>query len=163
MPERVDDEPALVTVDLVLRRRLQDAAFDGPRHRGVHVLDVDELECRCAGQTTGAVPRNTSTLNNNTTTIGYDLVSPTASVNELNGTQTLSYNDRGLLSQVVDSQAGTFTAGYDPDVSMITKGLPDAPTVTTGYDETGTATTQSTSERGVRRRGTASTSTSRSP
>jgi RHS repeat-associated protein len=95
------------------------------------------------GRITGYVDADT-----NTTTTTYDLLSRTATVNDGKATQTLSYDNRGLLTQVADSQAGTFTAGYDPDGNLISQGLPDTLTVTTSYDETGTATTRSTSTPG---------------
>ncbi|WP_436536647.1 RHS repeat-associated core domain-containing protein [Actinoplanes sp. HUAS TT8] len=85
---------------------------------------------------------------NNTTATTYDLLSRTATVNDGKATQTLSYDNRGQLAQIVDTQAGTFTAGYNADGKLVTKGLPDTLTVTTGYDETGMATTRSTSAPG---------------
>ncbi|MGX6608539.1 hypothetical protein ACWKSP_41470 [Micromonosporaceae bacterium Da 78-11] len=96
------------------------------------------------GRITGYVDADTTT----TTTTTYDVVSRAATVNDGKATQTLSYDNRGLLTQVVDAQAGTFTAGYDADGNMISKGLPDTLTVTTGYDEIGMPTTRSTSAPG---------------
>lgn len=87
-----------------------------------------------------------------TSTTTYDLLSRPASTSDGKGTRTLSYDDgaerRGLLTQVVDSQAGTFTATYDADGNMTAEGLPNTLTVTTGYAETGDPVTQSTSEPG---------------
>ncbi|TQS42778.1 RHS repeat-associated core domain-containing protein [Cryptosporangium phraense] len=87
-----------------------------------------------------------------TATTTYDLLSRPVTTSDGKGTQTLSYDDgaerRGLLTQVVDSQAGTFTASYDADGRMIAEGLPNTLTITTAYDETGDAVTQSTSEPG---------------
>ena len=88
----------------------------------------------------------------NVSTTTYDLLSRPATVGDGKGTQTLSYDDgserRGLLTKVVDSQAGTFTAAYDADGDLTSEGLPNGLTVVTGYDETGTAVTQSTSTAG---------------
>src|SRR5437588_3101003 len=45
VPERIHDEAIPVTVELILRATPQcRAQLDGPRHRGVDVLDIDELE-----------------------------------------------------------------------------------------------------------------------
>ena len=85
---------------------------------------------------------------NTSTTTTYDLLSRPATVNDGKATQTLTYDNRGQLAQVADTQAGTFTASYDADGNITSKGLPDTLSVTTGYNETGTATTRSTSAPG---------------
>ncbi|GIF01560.1 hypothetical protein Ari01nite_90240 [Paractinoplanes rishiriensis] len=85
---------------------------------------------------------------NVTTTTTYDVMSRVATVNDGKATQTRSYNDQGLVSQLTDSQAGTITAAYDPDGLLISKGLPNTLTVSTVYDETGAAVSQSTNTPG---------------
>ncbi|GIF23507.1 RHS repeat-associated protein [Actinoplanes tereljensis] len=97
-----------------------------------------------------ALGRTTSYVDadNNTTTTTYDVDSRVATVNDGKGTQTRGYDDRGLVASVADSQAGSFTAGYDADGNLISTAMPNTLTVTTGRDETGTATTQSTTAPG---------------
>lgn len=85
---------------------------------------------------------------NITTGTTYDVMSRVATVNDGKATQTRSYNDRSLVSQVTDTQAGTITAGYDPDGLLISKGLPNTLTVSTVYDETAAVVSQSTNEPG---------------
>src|SRR5205823_6067028 len=54
VPERIDDEGVPVAVELIFRSALHGRAeFDGPRHHGVDILDVDELEDWAAGQAAG--------------------------------------------------------------------------------------------------------------
>ncbi|GIF10045.1 RHS repeat-associated core domain-containing protein [Actinoplanes teichomyceticus] len=80
-----------------------------------------------------------------TSTTTYDVASRPRAVNDGKGTRTLGYDDaaegRGLVSQLVDSQVGSFTnVGYDADGQLITETRPDGLTVNHFYDETGTPT-----------------------
>jgi len=78
-----------------------------------------------------------------TSTTTYDLLSRPATTNDGKGTQTLTYDTgterRGLLTRVVDSQAGTFDATYDDDGTPATQTLPNGARAFTTTDETGTS------------------------
>jgi RHS repeat-associated protein len=63
-----------------------------------------------------------------------------SSVNDGEGTDTISFNPAGLPTSETDSQAGTFTATYNADGNLATTTYPGGVTATYGYDETGTAT-----------------------
>jgi RHS repeat-associated protein len=68
----------------------------------------------------------------------YDLLGRPVTVNDGKGSQTNTYDAvTGRLKQVVDSQAGTFTATYDADGRVLTKTLPNGLRATYQYDETG--------------------------
>lgn len=57
------------------------------------------------------------------------------------GTQTYSYNETtGLESKLVDSAAGSFTAGYDVEGNLVSERLPDGLTVCFTRNATGEAT-----------------------
>lgn len=79
----------------------------------------------------------------NTSTTTYDLLSRPATTSDGKGSQTLSYDGdkRGVLTKVVDSQAGTFTATYDADGSVDKQVLPNGIEARTETDEAGTAAT----------------------
>lgn len=74
----------------------------------------------------------------NTSTSTYDLLGRAASVFDGKGTQTFTYDTTsGLLIQLTDSAAGTFTASYDADGNLVERGLPNGLTAQTTYDEIG--------------------------
>jgi RHS repeat-associated protein len=85
-----------------------------------------------------------SDADGNTSTTTYDLLSRRASTNDGHGTQTIGYNGngekRGLATQVVDSQAGTFTASYTIAGNLTTESRPDGITVRHYYNENGQPT-----------------------
>lgn len=72
----------------------------------------------------------------------YDLHSRLATTNDGAATRTYTYDqngeNRGLLTQVVDSQGGTFTGTYDADRRLNAEGWPNSIAVTRVYNETGT-------------------------
>ena len=70
----------------------------------------------------------------------YDFLGRPASVEDGKGIQTMKYDSvTGLLVELEDSAAGTFTAGYDADGQLVKRGLPNGLTAETAYDETGAA------------------------
>jgi RHS repeat-associated protein len=70
----------------------------------------------------------------------YDAYGRTASFNDGKGTQTIHYDAvTGLPTEMTDSGAGTFTASYDADGSIVKRGLPDGLTAETTYDPAGKA------------------------
>jgi YD repeat-containing protein len=74
------------------------------------------------------------------TTTTYDLLGRRLVVDDGKGTQTNTYDAvTGRLKQIVDSQAGTFSATYDADGRVLTKTMPDGLRGTYHYDETGNA------------------------
>jgi RHS repeat-associated protein len=73
-----------------------------------------------------------------TSTTSYDNLNRPVTTNDGKGTQTRTYDaNTGLLSQLVDSHAGTFTASYDADGRIVSKGYPNGMTAETTYDEAG--------------------------
>ncbi|HEX5923489.1 MAG TPA: LamG-like jellyroll fold domain-containing protein [Baekduia sp.] len=71
----------------------------------------------------------------------YDLLGRPLTVDDGKGTQTNTYDAvTGRLKQVVDSQAGTFSATYDADGRVLTKSLPNGLRATYQYDEAGQST-----------------------
>jgi RHS repeat-associated protein len=73
-----------------------------------------------------------------TSTTTYDLLDRPSTVNDGKGTQTWSYDSTtGLPVQMVDSNAGTFTATYDADGVLATETLPNGLKQQDTYDETG--------------------------
>jgi RHS repeat-associated protein len=65
----------------------------------------------------------------NMSTYTYDLLGRPSSVNDGKGTTSYSYDDvgtehRGLLTTISDSQAGSFTAQYDPDGNVVVETFP---------------------------------------
>jgi RHS repeat-associated protein len=71
----------------------------------------------------------------------YDVRSRPLTETDGKGTRTYSYDTdaekRGLATQVIDSQAGTFGATYDNFGNLVTEVRPDGATVNRYYDETG--------------------------
>jgi RHS repeat-associated protein len=77
----------------------------------------------------------------NTSAVTYDLLSRPVTTNDGKGTQTFGYDPTsGLLVSLQDSAAGTFTASYNADGSIVEEGLPDGLLATTTYDESGAPT-----------------------
>jgi RHS repeat-associated protein len=73
-----------------------------------------------------------------TSTVTYDLVGRPVSTYDGKGTQTRTYDSvTGLLTQLEDSDAGTFTAAYDADGNMTERGLPNGLSAKTTYDPVG--------------------------
>ncbi len=74
----------------------------------------------------------------NTSTVTYDQLGRPVTTNDGKGTQTRTYDaTSGLLTKLEDSAAGTFTASYDADGSLIKEGLPNGLAVEQTYDEAG--------------------------
>jgi RHS repeat-associated protein len=77
----------------------------------------------------------------NKATMTYDLLGRPVTTNDGRGTQTRIYDPTsGLLTELQDSAAGTFTASYDADGNMVERGLPDGLVAKTTYDEAGQRT-----------------------
>jgi RHS repeat-associated protein len=77
----------------------------------------------------------------NTATYTYDIDGRPEKTNDGKGTQTYTYNTTtGLLTQLVDSAAGTFTASYDIEGNMLTEGYPNGMTATYTLNRAGEAT-----------------------
>jgi RHS repeat-associated protein len=74
----------------------------------------------------------------NTATTTYDFLSRPVTVNDGKGTQTMKYDSvAGLLVELEDSAAGTFTASYDADGQLVKRGLPNGITAEATFDEAG--------------------------
>jgi YD repeat-containing protein len=76
----------------------------------------------------------------NQSTYTYDLMNRVATLNDGKGTQTYTYqtstDERGRLTSVVDSAAGTFTGTYDADGNLTDQHLPNGLDQCTTYDMT---------------------------
>ena len=76
---------------------------------------------------------------NNISTKTYDLLSRPATTNDGKANRSLSFNGngekRGLVTQIVDAQGGTFTASYNSNGSLATETRPDGLTVRRYYNE----------------------------
>jgi RHS repeat-associated protein len=71
----------------------------------------------------------------------YDLDSRPVIVTDSKGTQAATYDPTsGLLTKLEDSAAGTFTASYNADGSMVERGMPNGLTAKTTYNEAGEST-----------------------
>ncbi|HWM55150.1 MAG TPA: DNRLRE domain-containing protein [Solirubrobacterales bacterium] len=74
----------------------------------------------------------------NLSSTGYDLLSRPVITSDGKGVQTRTYDPTsGLLVQLNDSAAGTFTASYDADGKLAEVGLPNGLTAEITYDEVG--------------------------
>lgn len=74
----------------------------------------------------------------NVSSTGYDLLGRPVITSDGKGVQTRTYDpDTGLLVQLDDSAAGTFTASYNADGSLVEQGLPNGLVAETTYDEAG--------------------------
>jgi RHS repeat-associated protein len=77
----------------------------------------------------------------NTATTTYDLNGRPLTTSDGKGTQTRVYDPTsGLLTELQDSAAGTFTASYDADGALVKRGLPNGLLAETTYNEAGEAT-----------------------
>jgi RHS repeat-associated protein len=77
----------------------------------------------------------------NVSGVGYDLLGRNAIVSDGKGVQTATYDeDSGVLTQMTDSAAGTFTATYDADGRMVEAGLPNGLAAQASFDEAGSPT-----------------------
>lgn len=74
----------------------------------------------------------------NTSTVTYDLLGRPVTTDDGKGTQTRTYDPTsGLLVELEDSAAGTFTAAYDADGKMVEEVLPNGLVAEQTYDEAG--------------------------
>lgn len=74
----------------------------------------------------------------NKATTTYDQLGRPVTLNDGKGTQTMRYDAvTGLLVELEDSAAGTFTASYDADGQIVKRGLPNGLLVEDSYDPTG--------------------------
>jgi RHS repeat-associated protein len=74
----------------------------------------------------------------NTATTSYDLLGRPVFSSDGQGFQLRTYDPTsGFLVKLEDSGAGTFTAAYDADGSLVEEGLPDGLLAKTTYDEAG--------------------------
>ena len=77
----------------------------------------------------------------NVSEVVYDLLGRPAITFDGKGTQAATHDeDSGVLTQIEDSAAGTFTAIYDADGQVVEAGLPNGLVAEVDYDETGTPT-----------------------
>ncbi|MEX1142665.1 MAG: RHS repeat-associated core domain-containing protein [Thermoleophilaceae bacterium] len=80
-------------------------------------------------------------VDGNTSTTSYDNLNRPTTTSDGKGTQTHSYDPQtGLLTQLDDSHAGTFTASYDQDGALVSKTLPNGLKADITYDDAGTPT-----------------------
>jgi YD repeat-containing protein len=74
----------------------------------------------------------------NQSTYTYDIMNRVATLNDGKGTQTYTYqtsaDERGLLTSISDSAAGTFTGTYDADGNLTDQHLPNGLDQCTSYD-----------------------------
>jgi RHS repeat-associated protein len=79
----------------------------------------------------------------NQSTYTYDVMGRPTTVNDGKGTQTLSYDQgseqRGLLTGIADSQAGSFSLVYNADGAEVAQTYPNGMTATTTVDASGQA------------------------
>jgi len=74
----------------------------------------------------------------NTATTTYDLLGRPVTTGDGKGTQTRIYDaNSGLLTELQDSAAGTFTANYDADGNLVERVLPNGLLAKTTYNEAG--------------------------
>lgn len=80
----------------------------------------------------------------NTTQTFYNTDGQPSQVLDPKGTVNYTYDTtgehRGLLTSLADSQAGTFTATYDPDGKQASEAYPNGLTANRGYDDAGEPT-----------------------
>lgn len=76
-----------------------------------------------------------------TTKYLYDLDGRPEEVSDPKGKQSYAYDGKtGLMTKLVDSGAGTFTATYDPEGKILTEGLPDGLLAKYTYNAAGAVT-----------------------
>lgn len=74
----------------------------------------------------------------NVATTTYDLLGRVATTSDGKGSQTRVYDSvTGLLTELQDSAAGTFTASYDADGRVVEQGLPNGLMAKTTFNEVG--------------------------
>jgi YD repeat-containing protein len=80
----------------------------------------------------------------NVSTFTYDIASRPAIYHDGKGVQTIAHDPiddpRGLPTRVTDSQAGTFTASYDPEGGLVEQAWPNGVVVTLDINEAGSPT-----------------------
>ncbi len=70
----------------------------------------------------------------------YDVFGRLSTASDGKGSQTVHYDAAtGLVTELTDSAAGTFTASYDADGNLVKRGLPNGLTAETTYDASGAA------------------------
>jgi RHS repeat-associated protein len=70
----------------------------------------------------------------------YDQYGRPSTVSDGKGSQTMHYDSiTGLPTELTDSAAGTFTASYNADGTIVKRGFPNGLTAETTYDPTGVA------------------------
>ncbi len=114
---------------------------------GMPVEQKFACETKCEGFDNQAVvvaydklgrPVKYTDADGNSSETTYDLLSRPATIFDGKGTQAFGYDaTSGLLTKLEDSAAGTFTAAYDADGSMVEQGLPNGLVAKTSYDEAG--------------------------
>lgn len=96
-----------------------------------------------AYDTLGRVERYTDADGNESVTT-YDILSRPVTTNDGKAARTFTYNaatePRGMATQIVDAQAGAFSATYTADGLVQSQTLPNGLVQTTSYDATGTPT-----------------------
>ena len=76
----------------------------------------------------------------NTTKYTYDVDGRIQEISDPKGKQTYAYEaNTGLLTKLIDSVAGTFTASYDIEGKMLAEGYPDGLTAKYVYNQVGQA------------------------
>jgi RHS repeat-associated protein len=80
----------------------------------------------------------------NTTSFGYDIADRVTSWNDGKGSQSISYSGSfAAPNQITDTQAGTFSATYNPDGNLASETYPGGISGSYAYDATGSATSLS--------------------
>jgi RHS repeat-associated protein len=100
--------------------------------------ECESFDTQVVTTTYDALGRPTSyqDADGNTSTVKYDLLGRPTTTTDGKGTQTRVYDPTsGLMTELQDSAAGTFTAKYDADGNMLERGLPDGLTAKTTFNE----------------------------
>ena len=138
-----DDRPSTLAISgpgtsMPLRTNAYDSAtgFPATTTDGTHTITraYDNLG-RLKTYTDGAGNQSTYT---------YDIVNRIATLSDGKGTQTYTYqissDERGLVTSISDSAAGTFTGAYDAEGRLVDQHLPNGLDQCTTYDATGQPT-----------------------
>ncbi|GIF04654.1 hypothetical protein Asi03nite_21920 [Actinoplanes siamensis] len=119
------------------RRLVYDAASGQPvRTEQLNTSGTVVAQVTRAYDTLGRVTSYTD-ADGAVTTRTYDIASREVSVSNGKGTQTYTYDNRGLIINVTDSQAGTFAGTYDSDGQLRSEVRPDGVVVKHYYAEDG--------------------------